>query len=1008
MLWLLYFYTSQICLSNMNQAGSLGFPLMQNVSLESDGSAQFTKNRYYNLIENICICSNERTSNGVPQIGSSSNGICEDVSNTTHQALYDFGTDCDDCGSRGNYPSYVCDTCSNYMNVYDLTVSDEIELVDGIYCDTPRGNALSLSVYDHMYLSYAKLYKIGELTEMCKLYWVKNHVKIPFTVSVFDFTGNTIQNITTHPWQSPFTSNTFVPSTISNLNVSTIQSPEVLISISKSVRLVFQSTENEINQTFFRYLYVSANRVFPFKNFRFELSYITSQIKDLETNILFDAYISYSNMECLPDMMNSENLTNHVTVNTDCTIQSQYSRLFMLNNNELSLYPLIVYAKFPQFQEYIPVVRYLHHSFYGIIQTNFHFLEPSRFLLEFRIDANQFSLLQMYGLKLQYENITLVNNTFCRLSVQTSVGEVLKPKNDMGAENKCVWVQSDQGHITEMNFKDNSINVIYAKIPVPLSMLGTFSKNILLFGVEVSIDGTSDFSLSFREDPVAILVTSFSNRPSSMCSVQEDIVNTMPTITCSPNILHRQNLVDNMGTNMMTKSLLFENNTTEYVSTTAIPSEGTCLNDNIVYTASSIEFGKYVANGMFVPIGPVVTNFNCQNSNVLFGNSVNNFDMCQILNSYHVKVNNNLRTICCNSCSLRPPFPPTFPISLIYPPFVPAHPPAAPPPPRVPIPPTLPPPYNQQSNTIYLIATHPVNVELSCSNSSNDLELHLYETYVTHFTMNPCDAQNVTSCVVNIGSVCTVVLSHANDPLYLDSATFYTNFNPDSFTCQIQGASVQEVCTFTIEETRLNQFLQSPSPPPFRSDFRWIYTSISQCIYLLRSGQVEDFVIRSNGTTQSILVTSSDYVHSTPFSDSCSVFTNFMVNIQVRQTEIIDYTFQHGYQFSPIANWTRLFLDDTLQFTTYDNGTELSFPGNDTKTIDFKSFLMNSYDYKTVSLHIARDYYPPPSSPPASRRLSTSQRLDTNRRLDTTSSVPVVETPKRTKLQELRNWLNFW
>ena len=97
-----------------------------------------------------------------------------------------------------------------------------------------------------------------------------------------------------------------------------------------------------------------------------------------------------------------------------------------------------------------------------------------------------------------------------------------------------------------------------------------------------------------------------------MCSVQEDIVNTMPTLTCSPNILHRQNTVDNMSTNMMTKSLLFENNTTEYVSTTAIPSEGTCLNDNIVYTATSIEFGKYVANGMFVPIGPVMTNFNCQ------------------------------------------------------------------------------------------------------------------------------------------------------------------------------------------------------------------------------------------------------------------------------------------------------------------------------------------------------------------------------------------------------------
>ena len=193
--------------------------------------------------------------------------------------------------------------------------------------------------------------------------------------------------------------------------------------------------------------------------------------------------------------------------------------------------------------------------------------------------------------------------------------------------------------------------------------------------------------------------------------------------------------------------------------------------------------------------------------------------MCQILNSYHVKVNDNLRTICCNSCSLRPPFPPTFPISLIYPPFVPPHPPAAPPPPHVPLPPTLPPPYNQQMNTIYLVATHPINVELSCSNSSNDLELHLYETYVTHFTMNPCDAQNVTSCVVNVGSVCTVVLSHANDPLYLDSAIFYTNFNPDSFTCQIRGASVQRNMHFYDRRNALESIFAISVSPSFSIGF---------------------------------------------------------------------------------------------------------------------------------------------------------------------------------------------
>lgn len=975
MLWILYLYTRQICLSSLNKATMLGYPVVQNVLIASDGTANFTSNRHYNLMENVCVCSNERTYNGVAQTASS-NGVCEDVSNSTHAALYDFGTDCEDCGSRGNYPSYVCSTCSNYLNQYDLGVRKNAELLDGIYCETPRGNVLSFSIYEHMYLPERKVYSFGDSSELCKLYRVKNSTKVPFRLNVYQYDGDGIDNITVHAWQSAFSSSTAAPSTLSELNVTGVgESPEILISVSNSLRLTFQTYGD--HEILHAYLYVSANRVIPFTNFRFELSYVVSELKDLESASLFDAYIPYSSMECLTTLVNEENLAMHVQINSDCTLQSEYSKLLIQQNNRVSLYPLILQAKFPKHWYYIPVVRHLNHSFIGVVDTHFHFLEESRVLLEFRIDADQYSLLQMYGLKLRYENITLVNNTYCRLSVESSYGNVLKLKDDMGAERKCVWVQDNK--ITEMFIDDHMISAIYAKVPAPLSMLGSMSKKIFLFGIEARVDESSDFSVYFEDDPVSLLVTSFPNRPSSMCSVQQDVLYTMSSLSCSPDISYtRESVMDNMAASMITKALVFdEENPPTFHPSQNLLNEYACLEDNISYTAPSIEFGTYVSEGVFVPIGPVMSSFSCQRASVVFANNFSNFDMCYILNNFYAKVDGILRTICCASCTPAL-LPPVMPMTVRYPPLTPPVPPTTPPPPEIPRSPNQPPPFDEQSHTIHLVSTHPINVELVCSNSSDHVELQLYESYVTEFIMNPCDAQNMTSCGVNVGSTCTVVMTHAKDPQYLDSASFYTNFNDENFVCRIQGASVQETCSFTIVETRLSQFLQSPSPPPIRANNQWMYSSVSQCLYLLNTGQVEYFVTRSNGSSSaSKLITSADEVDSDILVDSCSVFTNHMTNIHAGQTAITHYTFERGYQYSPITNWTHLFLENSLQFTVYDNGTEVSYPGNDTRAIDFKSFLLKSFEHKTVPIQVYRGQYPstpPPIPPPLlpARRLAIS------------------------------------
>ena len=142
MIALLYFIVGQKCVSNIYTANTLGFPVSNNITT----TLLMPERRFNNLMEDICICSNERSINGIKSMNSQSNGICEDVSNSTHLSLYDFGTDCDDCGARGNYPSYSCNQCVTY-NTFEQISENENFLPNGPTCMTPRGNVLSNHFY---------------------------------------------------------------------------------------------------------------------------------------------------------------------------------------------------------------------------------------------------------------------------------------------------------------------------------------------------------------------------------------------------------------------------------------------------------------------------------------------------------------------------------------------------------------------------------------------------------------------------------------------------------------------------------------------------------------------------------------------------------------------------------------------------------------------------------------------------------------------------------------------
>ena len=735
---LLIYQPSQICLSSIQNASIIGYPITKNVLIDVYGATSFDDITYYNRIENICLCSNERTKNGI-SYGNTSNGICEDYDNITQNAVYDFGTDCDDCGARGNYPSFNCMGCAEYINNYPE--NQYINNDNNIFCITPRGNILTPNLYYSYYKFDNKLTLLTDETEVCRLYVLENGNKIPFNV----ITDNDIVIYTKRNGFSGKQERSIINSM--NVTGSYNTDPELLISIREDTHFAIHYN----NITYNLYIGIERN-IIPFTNFRFENDFAIVTMKEISHNNTFDSYIPYYMMNC------TAYSNDYVTVNDDCTLSSNRSKLYLKDTRNIDQYPFIVNTSFPKYDSHVPIVRFINNTFSGFIETNFKYLQENRSLLEFYINTEELHVLEMYGFKVRFTNMIPINRTYCHMSMQSSHNNILERKNDMGAKNNCIW--SHKNKITSINVENDLISTVYAKIPASYDILGPESNHIFLFGIEMQYDPTTVVSIRMEEIATTILLSNKLNKPSEACNTQYDTITTKSLIVCKSNKIltstnNQELLVESIA---VTESASIPENVQESVISV---DDTICLNNNTEYTANSIQFGIF-SSGLFIPIGPILTSINCFNSSILFdGDNLKNtaqYNPC-LINQYISKVDDTYRKISCCSCE-EYYFPPISPTAI--------HPPLSPPaPPMPPITPTVypspsmpiiniypsPPPLNSNFTWIFSSVEH-------CSTLLNLQE-------VDYFLVRTSAASR------------TIIQSISNTEEYSESCLMFTNHQPN-------------------------------------------------------------------------------------------------------------------------------------------------------------------------------------------------------------------------------------
>lgn len=511
--------SSRICLSDMYTANLYGFPLTQSFYMNSYQQYDTDTPRYLNLLEGLCLCSNKRMKNGIPS-GDEPNGVCEDVGNSTHPSVYDFGTDCDDCGPRGNYPVLDCVECDTFSNSITLTTLQLSAKKSGVFCETPRGNVFTESEYSLKYFNH-QLIDLGDGTEFCELSYFENGVKIPYKIQPHS-------NFTLY-YENDQTS------TASNI---TNENYHVFLQIREDVaHFTIHPLNEESPITGFVTKTPSVLDFYPFNTFDFQYfdHFILGMVKDANSNHVYHAYIPYSMVAC------ESSTDNLYQVYSNCTLHSEYSQAFKYEHNKtLGDYPIEIVQSFPKLDEAV-TKRKLSTVEDGMIQTHIT-CEDNRCLLEFFAHKYDSALLQMYGFRLKTNDAQFVDSTYCRDIVYSYDDRELHRKHDMGSENKCVWISDNR--ISLMNITDSTLNVAYAKLPTAIAMLGEFNSQFHLFSIEMEMSVNATFEFS---DTTLLYLSRNNNPRSPVCEAVYDMFNDIYIEMCRTTLMKSVVLESNLS-----------------------------------------------------------------------------------------------------------------------------------------------------------------------------------------------------------------------------------------------------------------------------------------------------------------------------------------------------------------------------------------------------------------------------------------------------------------------------
>ena len=927
MISLLYLTVGQKCVSNIYTAKTLGFPISNNVTT----NLIMPERRFNNLMENICVCSNERSVNGIKSTNTQTNGICEDISNSSHSSLYDFGTDCDDCGPRGNYPSYFCNQCNTYT-MFEQIVEHNIPLEDGPVCMTPRGNILSNSFYSSHFLSDKQLFMLENETETCLLYVIQNNEKVPFSLQ-----SSLTINLYSSTKSFTIPQEKIVTDSI-NITGSFLTNPEILVSIHNLTQLTITV---EI-QVYSKFLGVNSKRIIPNLNFEFKDDYITTDLQEIGGSFVTKSFLPYQRLKCNSD---------HSFLNQDCTINPSSPKIYSQNNFKIEPVPFLMHIKPPMFDTFVPAIKLLQQPADGFIDMHISVIDNqqplnnNRILVEFFINAVDMSIVEMYGLVVYFEN--MIPSRYCHNTLNSYFGDALYRKRDVGSENHCIWIKDNK--ITSMRVTDNMLSVIYSKLPVAYVMHGEETDLIYLFAIEVNSDRAQNSSIIIDKDSSTFILKQFGNKPSSICNLQKEITQQSKYLTaCSPN---------KMG---MTQDIIYQNPKTILYSTSTQTStqenryfnDTRCLDENTTYIMNEyFQLGTIQYNN-FIALGPETNHLNCNmlplyNLNNITYNYV--YDVCTLNNLIIRNNQNQLYNVSCCSCHqtstsiFLPPSPPRYESSPFYPPLPPQH------------PPSNPSPYytynNLQSSVIQISTTQRILFSINCTYQGIQSLLIINATVNNNYIGSPCveNGEAFQNCTEpSAGSICKVAMT--TDSTYLRNALFYSNFNPTNFICGLSGSVQSQFCEFTSTSIRQAEFLPSPSPPPIRLNMQWIYSSVEHCSLLLESQTIDYYITRTKPKPKVITNSIVSLNTEDRFYKTCSMFTNHLPNVKILNTTVKTYNFERGFQFAPIANWTFSFITNNISFEAYLDDTVLYYPGNNTNLIDYTPFLMKSLEEKTMNI----------------------------------------------------------
>lgn len=822
------------CMSYKNNAYMFSFPNTNNVLFQNNELQIVPSLR--SRLENIVLCSNE--------CATANDGVCDDVSHFADTpSNCSFGTDCADCGPRGNYP-YDSMVCSSYNdNNIDLDDGLYNTVMDGTFCYTSQEN--KLNPYNR---NLVTLMSFGNISEACRLTVTKDSRELEFKFTANNEIYVTDQNGATRlvPAYNEWYANESIY--VSTTNYQT----ELNI-----------TDQNGDEATFYLFKNFISNQL-SLHDIKFDKD--VARMKTLYDDIV---YIPYHHLQCVP-------ITHAMySISENCVLNSSFSRIYDLHYNEVTD---AIMMKPPSYPQFVPVSKKIEKTQSGFITTKFKEIATNRIHVEFYIETQSLYLLEMYGFEFTIFNMNPVENddnyrSFCSRILSSLHDEPLRRKTDVG--NLCVWTSRESHRLINLQFNGSHGEAIYFKIPASLKALGPASTQMFLFGVEMNTNDTSNVSLQIhrhnRYEAMTFLISKEAKCPSSDCILTDDPIRSRYLCKCKTQESKQFISVD----------------IPELVLNASVHSNASmnCMNNTM--QMQNVQFGTLV-NSDFIAFGPTLSNFACMDTNILYGGAP--FDVCDLIEyGYVAKVNNTISQIQCCRCSqtsfissntsFNPPLPP-FPPEISIPPLL----------PNMPQPPPSP-----LSNEAYMlrVSSEDENVLMNLQCDSNLIIANAHAS----FTSDVC---SYTNCSSLVGNNCHITLNNTGS-YRISYTSVYANFAPLNFTCILGQNEWYKQCSFVANERQMF----SPPPPPHSAYYSWKYTSIDTCESLLDQNLIDSFIVRATPINSSKLVTSvNEFSLLNPSFKTCKLYTQHSVHFITRNVTTVTLNLSKGYQTSPIANWT--------------------------------------------------------------------------------------------------------